>query len=182
MRKFLVLLPLLVLPVSALAQDAQQTPAAPRVELFGGYSFMGANMNASNFNMNGVNLSMTENLNSWFGGTLDMSAHFGTENALKTNIESLTYGPVFSYRKIKNVVPFAHGLLGAVRGGPNYLNISQPEERFGAYVGGGLDVKVKANLAIRVVQADYLMTRFSNARQDNIRLSAGIIFYFGKCK
>ena len=176
MRKFLVLVPFLVLPLSALAQDV------PRVEVFGGYSNLAANVDSSSFDMNGVNFSVTENLNSWFGGALDISSHFGTENTFRTNTESLTYGPVFSYRKARNIVLFGHGLLGAVRGGPEYLNISKPEERFGVYVGGGLDVKVRPNLALRLFQADYLMTRFSSARQDNIRISAGIVLLIGKRK
>ncbi len=176
MRKFLVLLPLLVLPVSALAQET------PQVEVFGGYSNLNANMNASSVNLNGVNFSVAENLNSWFGGALDISSHFGTENGFRTNTQSLTYGPVFSYRKNKTIVPFGHAMLGAVRGGPEYLGISKPEERFGVYTGGGLDVKVTPHVALRVIQADYLMTRFSNARQDNIRLSAGIILLFGHKK
>jgi hypothetical protein len=66
-----------------------------------------------------------------------------------------------------------------VRGSSEYLNISQPEERFGVYVGGGLDVKVAPNMSLRLIQADYLMTRFSNARQDNIRISAGLVLSFG---
>jgi hypothetical protein len=176
MRKFLVLLPLLILPVSALAQET------PQVEVFGGYSNLNANMNASSVNLNGVNFSVAENLNSWFGGALDISSHFGTENGFRTNTQSLTYGPVFSYRKNKTIVPFGHAMLGAVRGGPEYLGISKPEERFGVYTGGGLDVKVTPHVALRVIQADYLMTRFSNARQDNIRLSAGIILLFGHKK
>jgi hypothetical protein len=176
MRKFLVLLPLLVFPVSALAQQT------PKVEVFGGYSNLAANFNASSFDMNGVNLSAQENLNSWFGGVLDFSTHFGTENGFKTNTQSVTYGPVFSYRKNKSIVPFGHAMLGAERGGSNYLNISQPETRFAAYAGGGLDVNVRPNIALRLIQVDYLMTKFSNSRQDNMRLSAGVVFYLGKKK
>jgi opacity protein-like surface antigen len=176
MRKFLVLLPLLILPVSALAEDV------PKFEVFGGYSNFVANVNTSNFDMNGVNGSFQENLNSWFGGVLDISGHFGTDNGFKVNTESATYGPVFSYRRNKNLVPFAHAMLGAVRGSPEYLGISKSEERFGAYVGGGLDLKVAPNLALRLIQADYLMTHFSHTRQDNLRLSAGIVLTFGKKK
>ncbi len=176
MRKFLVLLPLLVMPLPAWAQQL------PKVEVFGGYSNLEANLNGSSFNVNGVNFSVAENLNSWFGGALDFSTHYGTENGFKTNTQSMTYGPVFSYRKARNVVLFAHTLLGAVRGGPDYLDISKPEERFGAYLGGGFDVKVRSNVALRLFQADYLMTRFSRARQDNLRLSAGIVFLLGKKK
>jgi hypothetical protein len=67
-----------------------------------------------------------------------------------------------------------------VRGGPDYLSIFKPETRFDLYAGGGADVKVSPRVALRLLQADYLMTRFSRARQDNIRLSAGIILLLGK--
>ena len=176
MRKCLVLLPLLLLSASAFAQQT------PQVEVFGGYSNLWANINNSSFDMNGATGSVTENLNSWFGGTLDFSTHWGTENGFKTDMQTLTYGPVFSYRKSKNVVPFGHVLLGAVRGGPEYLDISKSEVRFGAYVGGGLDLKVTPRIALRVIQADYLMNRFSAGTQDNLRLSAGVVFYLGKMK
>jgi opacity protein-like surface antigen len=164
------------LPVSAWAQQT------PKVEVFGGYSNLNANLNSSSFDMNGVNFSAAENLNSWFGGVLDFSTHFGTENGFKTNTQSVTYGPVFSYRKNKSIVPFAHAMVGAVRGGSEYLNISKPETRIGVYVGGGLDLKVSPNVALRLFQADYEMSRFSGTRQDNIRLSAGIVIRVGKKK
>jgi hypothetical protein len=44
---------------------------------------------------------------------------------------------------------------------------------------------MRKNVAIRAFQADYLMTRFDtngdgvNERQNNFRLSAGIVFKFG---
>jgi len=49
-------------------------------------------------------------------------------------------------------------------------------------VGGGLDLKVSPNVALRLFQADYEMSRFSGTRQDNIRLSAGIVIRVGKKK
>jgi len=78
------------------------------------------------------------------------------------------------------VVPFAHALLGAVRGSSNYLDISKPAVHFAVAVGGGIDVKLTDRVALRLIQADYLMTRFSSTRQDNIRLSAGIVLRFGR--
>ena len=176
MRKFLVLLPLLILPVSAWAQDV------PRYQVFGGYSNLAANVTTSSIDMNGVNGSFQENLNSWLGGALDISGHFGTENGYHVNTESAMYGPVFSYRKSKSVTPFVHGLLGAVRGSPDYLGISKGEYRFGTYLGGGVDLKIGPGVALRLIQADYLFTHFSNIRQDNFRISAGIVLNFGKRK
>ena len=176
MRKLLVVGVFLVIPLSALAQQT------PEVEVFGGYSNLAANLGTSSFDMNGVNFSAAENLNSWFGGALDFTSHFGTENGFRVDTQSLTYGPVFSYRKLKRVVPFSHALVGAVRGGPDYLGISKPIVHFDTCVGGGVDVKIRPNLALRLFQADYVMTRFSKTRQDNMRLSAGIVLLLGKKK
>jgi hypothetical protein len=178
MRKFLILLPLLVVPVSAWAQDV------PKVQVFGGYSNMWANANSSNnnFDLNGFAASVQENFNSWFGGVLDFSTHFGTESGFRTNTETISYGPVFSYRKHNGIVPFAHAMLGAERGGSNYLNISQPETRLAVLAGGGIDIKIRPTVSLRIVQVDYVMSRFSNSHQDNVRISAGVVFNLGKKK
>ncbi len=177
MRKALIFLALLILPVSALAQQT------PKVEVFGGYSNLTPNIDvnnfSNNFNLSGFNVSVTENLNSWFGGVLDFSTHFGTEAAFKTNMQSVMYGPVFAYRKHPRIVPFAHGMAGVVRGGPEYLGISKAETEFGMIGGGGVDLKISSRVSLRLVQADYLLTRFSSTHQDNIRLSAGIVFRWG---
>jgi hypothetical protein len=176
MRKLLILLPFLIIPVSTWAQET------PKYEIFGGYSGFAANVNNSSFYMNGVTVSAQENLNSWFGGVLDFSTHFGTDNHLKTNAQTISYGPVFSYRKAKIIVPFAHAMVGVERGGTNYLNISQPEERLAVLAGGGLDVKLLPRIALRLIQVDYVYSGFSNNRQDNLRFSAGVVFLLGKKK
>lgn len=160
-----------------LAATAQQTP---KVEVFGGYSNLEANLSSSSFNLNGADFSVTENVTLWFGGALDFSSHFGTEAGFKVDTETLTYGPVFAYRKHPSVVPFSHVLLGAVRGSSDYLDISKPAVHFALAAGGGIDVKLTDRVALRLIQADYLMTRFSAMRQDNIRLSAGIVLRFGR--
>jgi hypothetical protein len=174
MRKALIVLSLLMLPVGALAQET------PKYEVFMGYSNFTADFTGSSVNMNGVNFSAAENVNSWFGGALDFSTHYGTDGGRSTNTQSLTYGPVFSYRRSAHVVPFVHALLGVDRGAPEYLGISKSELRFGVYGGAGVDVKITERFALRLIQADYLMTRFSSVRQDNMRLSAGVVLRLGK--
>lgn len=163
----------LFLPLPAAAQNT------PAWELFGGYTHLVGNLSSSTFNLNGFNGSVTENLNKWFGGTLDVSSVFGTEAGSKVNSQSIAYGPVFAYRKNPSIVPFVHGLLGAVRGSAEYLGVSKSEYRFGMLGGGGVDVRLGDRVSLRVVQVDYLMTRFSGTRQDNVRISAGLVFRFG---
>ncbi len=42
--------------------------------------------------------------------------------------------------------------------------------------GGGIDVSVNDKISLRVIQADYNPTFFGDTRQDNIRLSFGVVF------
>jgi outer membrane protein OmpA-like peptidoglycan-associated protein len=59
------------------------------------------------------------------------------------------------------------------------------ENKLALTAGGGLDLTVRHHLAIRLIQAEYLMTRFddfntgSTATQNDVRLSSGLVFRFG---
>lgn len=164
---------LLFLSSTAMAQEV------PRIEVFGGYSHLVANVNGTTSNVNGATLAVGENLNKWFGGTLDFTSHWGTQAGYRVNTQTLMYGPVFSYRGVRNITPFGHVLMGFVRGSPGYLGVSQSDKVFGAMLGGGVDIGFTRVVGIRLIQADYLMSRFLHTRQDNIRLSAGIVLRFG---
>lgn len=159
----------------SVAAAAQQTP---RFEVFGGYSFLAADLNDSNFNLNGFHVSAAENLNKWVGGVLDFSTHYGTRAGLNVNTQSIMYGPRFSYRKSKVITPSAHALFGAVRGSAGFDGISKPDTHFGLALGGEIDIAINDHVAFRLVQGDYLMTNFVNMRQDNIRVSTGLVFRF----
>lgn len=154
---------------------AQQTP---RIEVFGGYSHFFADVGNSSSNLNGFHVSAAENLNSWFGGVLDFSTHYGTRAGINVNTQSIMYGPRFAYRRSNMVTPSAHALFGAVHGSEGLYGISMPDTHFGMALGGAVDVRVNDRIAFRVLQADYLMTRFLGLRQDNIRVSTGLVFRF----
>lgn len=163
----------LLLSSTAMAQEV------PRIEVFGGYSHLIANVNATSNNLNGVAVAVGENVNKWFGGALDFTSHWGTQNGFKVNAQTLMYGPVFSFRKEPRVTPFGHVLLGFMHGSAGYLGTSEPSFHFGAMLGGGVDFALTDKIAIRPIQADYLMSHFLGTRQDNIRLSGGIVLRFG---
>jgi hypothetical protein len=159
----------------SVAAAAQKTP---KIELFGGYSHLFADLNDTSFNLDGFHVSAAENLNSWLGGVLDFSTHFGRRAGINVNTQSITYGPRFAYRKSKLVTPSAHALFGAIRGSTGFDGISKPNTRFTLAVGGEIDVRINDRVAFRVIEADYLLTRFLNLRQDNVRVSAGLVFRF----
>jgi hypothetical protein len=163
----------LFVTATAMAQEV------PRIEVFGGYSHLIANVNGTSSNFNGATLAVGENVNRWFGGTLDFTGHWGTQAGYRVNTQTLMYGPVFSYRGLPNITPSGHVLMGFVHGSPGYLGVSESDRVFGAMLGGSVDVGFTRMVAFRVIQADYLFSRFFHTRQDNIRLSAGIVLRFG---
>jgi hypothetical protein len=171
MQKAGFLLALILLFSGAAA--AQQTP---KIELFGGYSHLFADLNDTSFNLDGVHVSAAENVNSWFGGVLDFSSNFGSNKGININAQSITYGPRFSYRKSRFVTPSVHALFGGIRGSAGFDGISKPNWRFAVGVGAEVDLRINDRVAFRLFQADYMPTHFLNLRQDNIRVSTGLVF------
>ena len=177
-----------LLPVAAMAQEY------PKLEVFGGYSYFQANPGA--VNLNGWNASVAGNITSWFGVVGDVSGHYGSPKefgftAPYADSNSYTFmgGPKLAAR-LGAFTPFAHFLIGAARAGTHAFGFSVSDTALAAAVGGGMDIKVNDWLAIRAVQADYLMTRYQtypdnfrhsyDERQNNFRFSAGVVFLLGK--
>lgn len=105
-----------------------------------------------------------------------------------TSVHTFLAGPRFSYRKKERITPFAHALFGASRrhaetevifDGAGRTFFSANNTSFAAALGGGLDVELSKNIALRVVQAEYLLTRSFGFNGNNARLSTGIVFRFG---
>lgn len=181
MKRVILLIPaILLLSISARAQDT------PAWEISGGYSYLDANLNGSHFHLNGGGGTVTENLNSWFGGRVEANAYQGNEaltvsgqtTVYSVNAQTITYGPVFSYRKFSRITPFGHIQFGAVHGSANYLGISQSAYKFAVAPGAGLDFAVNRSTVIRV-DGEYLLTRFLGLTQENLNASVGIVFRFG---
>ena len=166
--------------LSALAQDR------PKAELFGGYSFLNTN-DLVELNLNGWNASMAANVNDWLGIAADFSGHYGKPSffgfvptsGLSTNVHSFLFGPRVTYRGHSNVIPFGHALFGVSRGYANIFGVNYSDSSFAMAFGGGVDFKLSDRVAIRMIQADYVQTRLASDRQNNARLSAGIVFRIG---
>jgi opacity protein-like surface antigen len=63
------------------------------------------------------------------------------------------------------------------------IGVSGPQNNFAMTAGGGVDFKVSANISVRPVQLEYLMTRLPNGlnnREDNVRIGAGITLDLGR--
>lgn len=168
------LLALLAVPV--LAQDH------PKADIFGGYQFTrinpGHGINGENFN--GFNGAVTGWLNGTFGITGDFSGAFKTISGVKVKQYTFMGGPTIASHSNEKFVPFAHVLFGFAHcntdSGPCFTGTTG-NNAFALAFGGGLDVGSK-NIAVRVGQFDYLMTRFASDHQNDFRYSAGIVFRF----
>jgi len=174
MRKIVQAIALLLF--LSLPAMAQNTPAW---NLYGGYSYLRADFGGVDQPLQGWDLSVGQDVNRWFGGVLDFTGHYAHPGGVNVNVHTFAAGPRFSYHKVKNVVPFAQVLVGAVRGSRGYLGLSQTKIDVGFSAGGGLDLKFNKHVSIRIIQADYLVTPFFGLRQDNLRASAGLVFYLG---
>jgi len=187
MRKICLGLCLMFLvPLAAVAQDF------PRAEIFGGYSYFRAN--PDEFNLHGWNASVTGYITDWFGIEGDFSGHYGSPSVygfdipmIDINSHTFMGGPKFAYRS-GAVTPFAHFLIGGARAATGAYGFTVSDTALAAAVGGGIDINLNERIAIRAIQADYLMTRYNTGsavhfngfddRQNNFRLSAGIVFRF----
>jgi len=115
-------------------------------------------------------------------------AHAVNINSAHEDLSLIAYllGARYSLRTRAPIVPFAQALIGGVRGfdaifrGPN--GSTNAPDSFAAALGGGLNMNLSRRFAIRAIQADYLQTHLpndGNNRQNNLRLSAGVVFRFG---
>jgi hypothetical protein len=185
MKRLVWVIPAVLLIFIPKAQ-AQDTPAW---EFSGGYSYLDANINGSNgthIDLRGGGGTTTENLNSWFGGRVEFNGYTGNETVLLSGVpsvrsvsaETITYGPVVSYRRIPRVTPFGHVQLGVIHGSMYYQDISQSAYKFAIAPGGGVDVVLNQRAAIRV-EGEYLISHFLGLNQSNISGSVGIVVRFG---
>jgi opacity protein-like surface antigen len=180
MRKLLWISTLLmVLTISAAAQDY------PKAEVFGGYSYLHVNVLGTGFGFNGASGSIAVNPNHWFGIVGDFGGYHNGDFGVSTTAVTYLFGPKFAYRKNERVTPYFHVLFGGAHVSANFAGAGGSESAFAMALGGGADVKVHPHVAIRLIQVDYLLTKFNdgdNNRQNNVRISAGIVFRWGSGK
>jgi hypothetical protein len=83
-------------------------------------------------------------------------------------------------------VPYAQILVGGSHAnGSLYTATGTPSgssNGFATTIGGGIDMTITPHLTLRAIQADYFITLLGNGtnnRQNNLSLSAGVVFRFG---
>lgn len=176
MKRVMWLVPAILCIMVCSAAHAQDTPAW---ELYGGYSYVKADIHHTNFHLNGGMGTLTQNVNSWFGARVETGFFTGAESGRNVTAQTITYGPVFATHRYDRMTPFLDVQFGAIHGSRGYLGISESAFKFAMAPGVGVDFKLNERTAVRV-QADYVMTRFVGLRQDNLKGSIGLVVRFGK--
>jgi hypothetical protein len=140
------------------------------VEIFGGAQFGHLE---SSYNAVGWNASVTGNFKHVLGITGDVSGAYRSK-AAHSSIYTYTVGPVLTAR-LPVVQPFIHVLFG----GATLSVEGASSSAFAMLAGAGLDIGLRKGIGFRLVQADWLMTKFNNNTQDRQgRVSAGLVIKF----
>jgi opacity protein-like surface antigen len=183
--------------------SATSAPGVSKVEVFGGYGYMGFNSGSgasfNGQNTNGWDLAATYNFNRYLGITADFSGQYGSEflglhvpgTGLNNHITSFLFGPTVAYRTRSKLTPFAHCLLGVSHISISGFSTTDSQNAFGMAVGGGLDYKINKIFSIRPAQFDYTYASFSpqvlngsttqptigplDTSQNHFRYSAGVV-------
>ncbi|HKC84820.1 MAG TPA: hypothetical protein VKG02_02525, partial [Blastocatellia bacterium] len=110
----------------------------------------------------------------------------GLSITVNSNVLTYLFGPRIVLHRGK-AEPFVHALFGGARENlkvPGRPFAPRTDNAFAFALGGGLDVKVNGNFAIRVAQIDYLGDKLGNIlgshTGNNFRYSAGIVIRLGK--
>src|SRR5438270_11773279 len=169
----------------------------PAVDLFAGYSSVRFSTNTAGvketFNWHGFTGALAGNVNRWFSLVGDFGVYRIKDLPRPVSGSAYTYlfGPQFSHRG-QRWTPFAHALFGAARladiqvstipSGSAFFNRSFPQNSFATALGMGLDGNFNKHIRVRPIQAEYLLTKFTDGRhnkQNNLRASAGLVLHFG---
>jgi len=118
------------------------------------------------------------------GFVADFSGHYGKTNGQALHMNTYLFGPQVSFPG--PVSPFAHILFGAAHESSSVpFSVVQvggvklgANDAFATALGAGFDVKVVPFVSVRLIQFDYLLTRFGSQTQNQPRVSAGIVLHF----
>jgi len=186
--------PALLYPAANAPAMSGSTESYPKGEIFGGYSFVRFNVRNSireSVNEHGVSGSIAGNVNRWLGLVADIGYEKVKDAppSASAYMTTFLFGPRFSKRGDR-WTPFGQALFGAAHvhstnsapSGGSFFNSTFQRNGFATALGGGADLTLNKRLAWRVVQGEYLLTKFHDGfdnAQHNLRLSTGLVIRIG---
>lgn len=166
--------------------------ATSRVNAFAGYSYFNTDLSpidrTSTYGWEG---SVEAKVYRWVGIVGDIDTHYGSVGLPLCQVfpnsgqvcttytadiieRNFLVGPRISF-PVGSFRPFAQVLVGGAH--INAGSFTGTDSSFAAAAGGGIDINVARRFAWRF-QGDYLRTLFFSSRQNNVRVSTGLVVRF----
>ncbi len=159
-----------------------------KAEVFAGYSFVHASSGTdlpglSDFNLHGWDASFSGFFHRNLGVTADFVGGYGSPEILSgvsinTKMSTFMAGPVLRFPNPTKLTPFVHGLAGGAHISGEAQGVSASDTASVWAVGGGLDVHFHKLFHLRLVQADFVQTRFFDETQNHAHISTGLVLTF----
>ena len=171
---------------------AQQPAGRPmQFEVSGGYAYVrGISNPGSGFNVNGGVADLSFRFRERMAVVADFGAYHFTNLGLGLSSTMYTYlvGPRLALRGSRaerRFVPFGQVLVGGGRVNASANGLNAGENSVLVAAGAGVDLNFSHRIAFRAIEGEYFLSRFnhpdgSSATQNNVRISAGLVFRFGK--
>ncbi len=180
-RRSLRVLGILFVLLGGLASlSAQTQPDSPKVEVFGGYSYLLYDSKPLGFanpsSLQGWNFMVAYNLVRGFGVVAEASGDYGTH----LNLRDVLVGPQLFHARGKYTY-FGHLLVGKARSFDN-VGMGDQDTQVAIELGGGIDRHFFHHLDFRIVQADYVHTKLFQVNQNNLQLSTGLVYHWHTIK
>jgi outer membrane immunogenic protein len=192
MQKLRLLVPILGALFLFAAPARLSAQAASHLEFGGDYNYLHANAPPG-----GCGCFSAMGGDGWIGfrATKELSivGEFASQSASNisgtpASIRMYTFmgGPRFTIRSRRRLMPFGKTYAGIAHASgdlvPNNSGLPSSANVLAFSVGGGADFAISSSLSIRLIDVDYLYTRFNNGtndHQNNVRLAAGIVIRLG---
>jgi outer membrane immunogenic protein len=188
LRTLLALLFVSIAPVKMLAQGQ------PSQEIAIDYTYVHTNAPPGGcgcFSMNGGGGSYAYHFGPQFAMVADVEAVHASKidgTGADLTLTSFLAGPRFYYRRpAARWVPYGQALVGAARGTGGLAAANSDGAAsyvaFSSTLGGGLEYNLSHTVTLRVVEVNYFITTFPNmvnGRQNNLRVTVGVAYHFGK--
>jgi hypothetical protein len=163
----------------------------PRLEAFGGFSYMNAGTSGLSARQSVVGFegSAAVNITTRFAGEANFGGYYKTITILNVGTfpfhdYTMMAGPRFHIRRA-----FFHALVGidhlsgvanfySANANSSYGTTGIPDNALAAAGGGGVQWNISRQLALRT-SADYFISRFGGLTQNNFRVTLGVVFEAG---
>ncbi|MGC1370869.1 MAG: hypothetical protein WA824_01910 [Candidatus Sulfotelmatobacter sp.] len=175
--------------LSILLFGALASAQVPSGNVFFGYSYYNTDLSSTvnRTSANGWEASVEGKIIPFLGIVADFDQHYGSQNIVSVcafggvcsvnagfTASNYLFGPRVSI-SVAKFRPFAEVLVGA--GHVNVNNGFGSDTSFAEAFGGGIDYRIFHPIAWRL-EGDYVGTHLLGARQNNARVSTGIVFRF----